>query len=116
MWLTPGLSRSLVLSQLHPGARTSSNALRRAARRGLLDQEEASAALLDFLSGPIQLERPNALYQEAFSVAEEMEWAKTYDAEYVALARLLYCSLLTKDARLKSGASRIATIIGPAEL
>jgi predicted nucleic acid-binding protein len=94
----------------------TTSALRQAAWRGLLDQREASAALFAFLSGPIELHRPDELHREAFVVAEEMGWAKTYDAEYVALARLLDCSLLTKSARLKSGASTVAEIIGPAEL
>ena len=30
-----------------------------------------------------------------------MGWAQTYDAEYLALARLLRCRLLTTDAKLK---------------
>jgi predicted nucleic acid-binding protein len=43
-------------------------------------------------------------------------WAKTYDAEYVALAKLLDCRLLTVDGRLRRGADRLGFVITPAEL
>lgn len=43
-------------------------------------------------------------------------WAKTYDAEYVALAHLLGSRLLTLDARLRRTASRLVEILGPTEL
>lgn len=49
-------------------------------------------------------------------MAEELRWAKTYDAEYVALARLEGCRLLTRNERLRRGAARVADCIGPMEL
>jgi len=45
-----------------------------------------------------------------------MGWAKTYDAEYVALARLLSCRLVTLDARLRRGADRLGFVVAPQEL
>ncbi|MGI8829736.1 MAG: hypothetical protein ACR2I5_08225 [Candidatus Limnocylindria bacterium] len=48
--------------------------------------------------------------------AEQLGWAKTYDAEYVALAQLLGCRLLTRDDRLRRGAARVLECIGPSEL
>jgi predicted nucleic acid-binding protein len=56
------------------------------------------------------------LCAEAWRVAEELGWAKTYDAEYVALARMLRCRLLTRDERLRRGAARLVEAIGPTEL
>lgn len=77
-------------------------------------QADASRAAL--LRAPIRRRAPERLYEEAWRVAEELGWAKTYDAEYVALARLLGCRLLTRDDRLRRGARRLIEAIGPAEL
>jgi hypothetical protein len=42
--------------------------------------------------------------------------AKTYDANYVSLARLLGCRLITLDARMRRGTSRLGFVVGPTEL
>lgn len=52
----------------------------------------------------------------SISVAERLGWAKTYDAQYVALAETLGCRLLTIDSRLRRGAARLIETIGPDEL
>lgn len=49
-------------------------------------------------------------------MADEFGWAKTYDAEYVALALLLKCRLVTVDARLRRATERLGITIGPTEL
>ena len=54
--------------------------------------------------------------RDALQIAQDLGWAKTYDAEYVALARSLGCSLLTTDQRLTRGAERIVDIVGPLDL
>jgi predicted nucleic acid-binding protein len=68
------------------------------------------------LSAPIACRAPEGLYAESWRIAEHLGWAKTYDAEYIALARLLDCRLLTLDERLRRGAAHLVTIVGPAEL
>jgi predicted nucleic acid-binding protein len=45
-----------------------------------------------------------------------MGWAKTYDAEYLALARLLGCRVVTLDLRLRRGADRLGLVVTPGEL
>src|SRR6202022_511218 len=60
--------------------------------------------------------RPKGLIDEAWRIADRLGWAKTYDAEYLALARLLRCRLLTTDAKLKASASKMVEVIGPSEL
>ena len=58
---------------------------------------------------------PRELSRRAWSLATEMEWAKTYDAEYLALAELMDCRLVTLDARLHRGTARLGYVISPAE-
>ena len=84
--------------------------------RGSSSRELTSLALERFLEARIARKRPAALVRQARDVAEELGWAKTYDAEYVALARLLNCPLVTIDARLQRGAGRLVDVIGPTEL
>ena len=57
---------------------------------------------------------PKRLGEEAWRVADELGWAKTYDAEYVALARLLDCRLVTLDLRSAEPSGSI--VIPPARL
>ena len=56
------------------------------------------------------------LFDETWRIADELGWAKTYDAEYVALASLLGCRLVTVDGRLRRGADRLGFVVGPTEL
>ena len=67
-------------------------------------------------SAPVKITEPKGLAREAWRIAEQFGWKKTYDAEYVALARLLGCRLVTLDARLRRGAERLGFVIGPTEL
>ena len=76
----------------------------------------AEEAFVRMLSAPVDERRPRRLRRESWLVAGELGWAKTYDAEYVALARLVGCRLLTLDGRLRRGAARAVEVIGPAEL
>ncbi|TMM12296.1 MAG: type II toxin-antitoxin system VapC family toxin [Actinobacteria bacterium] len=52
----------------------------------------------------------------AWQLADELGWAKTYDAEYLALASLLRCQLVTIDARLHRGAARLGLVVAPTDL
>jgi predicted nucleic acid-binding protein len=78
----------------------------------------ASQALERFLTGVIDVVRrePNDLTQQAWQIAEEFGWAKTYDAEYVALAKIQGCRLATVDGRLRRGADRLGFVVTPDEL
>lgn len=90
--------------------------LRAHAWRGDISSDQAIASLGALRSAPIRKRAPRALHAEAWDIAERLGWAKTYDAEYVALARLLGCRLLTRDDRLRRGAARVVDVIGPAQL
>ena len=60
--------------------------------------------------------RPDGLIDEVWKIAAELGWAKTYDAEYVALARLLGCRLVTLDVRLRRRSEQLGLVLTPAEL
>lgn len=53
---------------------------------------------------------------DAWQISDQLGWAKTYDAEYVALARRLGCRLLTLDNRLRRGAGHLVESIGLSDL
>lgn len=58
----------------------------------------------------------DGLGRTAWSIARDLGWARTYDAEFVALAQLLDCRLVTLDERLIRGSSRLGRVIHPADL
>lgn len=73
--------------------------------------------LLDVLTeSPLEKRDHESLLSEAWRIADELGWAKTYDAEYCALAGLLGCRLVTLDGRLRRGAERLGYVVTPAEL
>ncbi len=76
---------------------------------------ESTAERLEAL--PIALAAVDAGHRRrSLEIARTLGWAKTYDAEYVALARSLGCPLLTVDRRLMRGAGRLIEMIGPESL
>ena len=90
--------------------------LREMQYRDEISAARKEATLRRLLDGPIQRRSPRRLYAEASRLAVELGWAKTYDAEYVALARMLAAPLLTRDARLVRGASRVLSSVNPAHI
>jgi predicted nucleic acid-binding protein len=76
----------------------------------------AEIALERLANADVSRRRAKGLIAEAWRIADQFGWAKTYDTEYLALARLLKCRFLTTDAKLKAAASRLLNVIGPADL
>lgn len=85
--------------------------------RDQVSDELADHALWALDSAPIERLDPPDLRRQAWHVADQLGWAKTYDAEYVALAQLLDIPVLTRDRRLeRGGASRLIRLLGPMDL
>jgi predicted nucleic acid-binding protein len=84
--------------------------------RRAISRELAEAARDRLLVAPVTMRRPKRLLGEAWWVAERLGLAKTYDAEYIALGRLLRCPLVTLDGRLHRRAAGMVEVVGPVDL
>jgi indolepyruvate ferredoxin oxidoreductase alpha subunit len=94
----------------------ATSALHELGFRGAIERTVASDAIERLASLGIERRDEPRLHVEASRLARLLGWPKTYDAEYVALASILGARLLTRDARLRRGAARLVTAVGPAEL
>jgi predicted nucleic acid-binding protein len=87
--LAPTLLRSQTLSVLHE-----------AVQRGELPADVARAELRRIAQIKIRLLGDAVLRRRAWDLAEQLGWASTYDAEYVALTQLQADAFVTMDAAL----------------
>lgn len=92
------------------------SALHEAAWRGEIAEGDAAFAQQRLDEAPVAARNPGQLGRESVAIADELGWAKTYDAEYLALARLLKCQVVTVDSRLRRGGDRLGLVILPSEL
>jgi predicted nucleic acid-binding protein len=92
------------------------SSLREAAWRRILSKEAALEGIDRLANAAIKRNSPKGLQLEAWRIAEQLGWAKTYDAEYVALAKLVDARLLTRDARLKRAAEHLIEIVDPTQI
>jgi predicted nucleic acid-binding protein len=80
-----------------------------------ISSEHAASLLEVFLGTEILRVSSEELYNAASDVAVRLGWAKTYDAEYVALAMMYDLPLVTLDARLRRRVEEIVTVLTPDE-
>ena len=92
------------------------SALHESVFRGELSDGDGLDRVHRLEEAPIRPKSHRLLGLTAWQIADQMGWAKTYDAEYVALARLLRCRLVTSDDRLRRGTDRLGFVVGPHEL
>lgn len=85
----------------------ASSALHEAVWRGERTAQVGREALDKLVALSVAPRSPRELRSEAWRIADALGWAKTYDAEYLALASILDCDLATLDSGLRSGAERI---------
>jgi predicted nucleic acid-binding protein len=87
--LAPTLLRSQTLSALHE-----------AVQRGELPADVARDRLTHIGRMPIRLLGDAVLRRRAWEIADQLGWASTYNAEYVALTLLQADAFITLDADL----------------
>ena len=87
--LAPTLLRSQTLSALHE-----------AVRQGEIPADVARDRLTRIGRLPIRLLGDAVLRRRAWDLADQLGWASTYDAEYVALTQLQADAFVTLDAEL----------------
>jgi predicted nucleic acid-binding protein len=85
----PTLLRSQTLSALHE-----------AVHAGELTEDVAVERLARIQALPIRLLGDAVLRRNAWRLADQLGWASTYDAEYVALTKLQADALVTLDVEL----------------
>jgi predicted nucleic acid-binding protein len=100
--LGPTLLRSQTLSALHE-----------AVHRGEISLDVGVDRLDRIRAIPIRLLGDAVLRRRAWDLAEQLGWAETYDAEYVALTQLQADALVTLDPEL---ARRVEGIVATATI
>jgi predicted nucleic acid-binding protein len=100
--LAPALLRSQTLSALHE-----------AVHPGELSPDVAVDRLARIWAMPIRLLGDAVLRRRAWDLADQLGWAETYDAEYVALTKLQADAFVTLDADL---ARRVEGIVPTATI
>ena len=103
--VAPTLLRSQVLALLYQSV-----------RRGDVTQADAGRQLDYIRSLRIRLLGDRVLQRHAWSLAEQLGWDNTFDAEYVALARLQADALVTLDAGLARAVQGLVTLAAPQAL
>ena len=88
--LAPTLLRSQTLSALHE-----------AVQRGELSSDAALDLLHRIWAIKIRLLGDAVLRRRAWAIAEQLRWAETYDAEYIALTQLQGDAFVTTDKELE---------------
>jgi predicted nucleic acid-binding protein len=100
--VAPTLVRSQTLSALY-----------QAARRGEISPAEGLDRVTRINSLKVRFLGDKVLQRTAWTVADQLGWETTYDAEYVALTQLQADSFVTSDrdlARAVSGLVKTATV------
>jgi predicted nucleic acid-binding protein len=97
--LAPTLLRSQTLSTLHESV-----------QRGEISAGDAREHLARIGRMPIRLLGDAVLRRRAWELADQLDWASTYDAEYIALTQLQADAFVTLDAVLARSVKGIVAI------
>jgi predicted nucleic acid-binding protein len=97
--LAPTLLRSQLLALLY-----------QAVRRGEMPKEEAGRHLNCVRGLRMRLLGDRVLQNVAWKIADQLGWADTYDAEYLALTQLQADAFITLDAKLAAAAKDVVAV------
>ena len=100
--VAPTLVRSQALSALYE-----------AARRGEISDAEGLEQVTRINSLKVRFLGDKVLQRQAWKVAEQLGWASTYDAEFVALTKLQADALVTSNPNLARAASEFVETAAP---
>ncbi len=103
--LAPTLFRSQILSNLHE-----------AVRSGEMSAETGRSQLEQIWKIKMRLLGDAVLRGLAWDIADEMGWASTYDAEYIALTKLQADAFVTMDTHLERRAEKLVKVASIDEL
>ena len=103
--VAPASLRSQVLSLLY-----------QAVRRGEISKKDADRCLKYLLGLRIRLLQDRVSQSVAWTIADELGWADTRDAEYVAVTKLQADALVTLDPKLARAAQRVVRVAPIKEL
>jgi predicted nucleic acid-binding protein len=84
--------------------------LYQAVGRGGLSKDDASRQLDYVRRLRLRLLGDRVLQSSAWKVAEQLGWADTYDAEYIALTQLQADALVTLDKQLGKAAAKLVAV------
>jgi predicted nucleic acid-binding protein len=94
--LAPTLLRSQTLSALHEAVHT-----------GELEEDAALERLARIQAMPIRFLGDAVLRRNAWKFADQLGWAETYDAEYIALTKLQADAFVTLNEELARRVERV---------
>jgi indolepyruvate ferredoxin oxidoreductase alpha subunit len=94
--LAPTLLRSQTLSALHEAVHT-----------GELEEDAALERLARIQAMPIRFLGDAVLRRNAWKFADQLGWADTYDAEYIALTKLQADAFVTLNEKLARRVERV---------
>ena len=85
----------------------TTSVIRRCAYNDFVVHEEAIAAVRLLLSLPIEIDRRIEQYEDALDFANRLGQSKAYDVQYLAVARLNDCPIVTADRTLAAVAGTL---------
>ena len=112
-WAALGPEDEVVAPQLLLPECTSS--IRRRAARQEITEIEAAGVLLHLLDLPIRIEQSRSQFTLALEYARRLTVSRAYDAQYLAVARLIEGEVVTVDRGMFEAAGRLglpARLIG----